>query len=923
MTNRVLCKYFVNGACSRGDSCPFSHDWKDKPNMACVFYQRGVCSFGDRCRYDHVKLKPSSSSAVPTPPPSSAAPTRSSAVSSSASSRGSGSVASSTNGTSRVGSGDVSNSSSSSSSASGGSSSRGSSSSRGAAANGASQTGVARSNAVTPSTATATTVWPALKPQTSAVSATPISSSVARESSYPASIPQPFTPPATTPLHQSPIPLRAASSPFPAPSLTSSLSSTPSRPSSLSSAAATPLSSSNPLPSTTPTPTPTPTSTPSSSTSLSVSASPFLPSASAAPFIPSSQSMGSTSAGMNSAASSVPSSRLTPTASVFYPPAAPAASAAVTAATATRNRSGLYTPAQYYAEHANGPIPPTDGLISGNSYAQPYSATHYVQYSPAPSPKANLERDPSASSLDGPDWLPRSASDLFDEGLPVMRMSSSGGASQRGSVAVGGYIEREKAGVDGAGAEGAGVGTAEGAFSQEGRAVLSSAALAERHSHMAPADVAGDWPYNADVAVGSLVLDAWPEGGEFASEAEFEDFVREASDFSAQAAALRIGLITLMDEDNAPDASPAAAATSAATAASASFVTSVTAPDVRSAEGSVGFAERSSVAAASAAAAAAGIGRSQFSAQAAAAGAGASGFSASVLPAAPGPAAAAGGSSSIEGYGDYGSGYGGYSANGGAGSRSSSNGYGGPISGSSSVSIPSNLADKPLCTLPRADSTAGACCARGPTCPFPHGDLCPHCGRYCLHPARPTEREEHMRECARLQRKVQALKLSSEIECSVCLERVLGKARPADRKFGILSHCDHPFCVGCIRNWRAAGQDSGESVPLDLDNAIRACPVCRVRSHFVTPSVVWFFSADEKQDIIEGYKRKLKNTDCRYFNYGNGQCPFGTSCFYKHAYRDGRLEEMKLRHLSSADGSAVISRDIRLSDFLGNVGQRR
>ncbi|CAI7885727.1 unnamed protein product [Closterium sp. NIES-53] len=63
-----------------------------------------------------------------------------------------------------------------------------------------------------------------------------------------------------------------------------------------------------------------------------------------------------------------------------------------------------------------------------------------------------------------------------------------------------------------------------------------------------------------------------------------------------------------------------------------------------------------------------------------------------------------------------------------------------------------------------------------------------------------------MKECLRLQRKVQALKLSSEIECSVCLERVLGKARPADRKFGILSHCDHPFCVACIRNWRAAGQ---------------------------------------------------------------------------------------------------------------------
>lgn len=27
-----------------------------------------------------------------------------------------------------------------------------------------------------------------------------------------------------------------------------------------------------------------------------------------------------------------------------------------------------------------------------------------------------------------------------------------------------------------------------------------------------------------------------------------------------------------------------------------------------------------------------------------------------------------------------------------------------------------------------------------------------------------------------------------------------------------------------------------------------------------------------------------------HFDFGDGQCPFGTSCFYRHAYRDGRLE---------------------------------
>lgn len=30
---------------------------------------------------------------------------------------------------------------------------------------------------------------------------------------------------------------------------------------------------------------------------------------------------------------------------------------------------------------------------------------------------------------------------------------------------------------------------------------------------------------------------------------------------------------------------------------------------------------------------------------------------------------------------------------------------------------------------------------------------------------------------------------------------------------------------------------------------------------------------------------------CRYFDEGRGTCPFGSNCFYKHAFPDGRLEE--------------------------------
>ncbi|KAG9151881.1 hypothetical protein Leryth_002148 [Lithospermum erythrorhizon] len=49
--------------------------------------------------------------------------------------------------------------------------------------------------------------------------------------------------------------------------------------------------------------------------------------------------------------------------------------------------------------------------------------------------------------------------------------------------------------------------------------------------------------------------------------------------------------------------------------------------------------------------------------------------------------------------------------------------------------------------------------------------------------------------CEKRQTRLESLKQSQEIECSVCLERVLGKPTAAERKFGILSECDHPFCV--------------------------------------------------------------------------------------------------------------------------------
>lgn len=160
-----------------------------------------------------------------------------------------------------------------------------------------------------------------------------------------------------------------------------------------------------------------------------------------------------------------------------------------------------------------------------------------------------------------------------------------------------------------------------------------------------------------------------------------------------------------------------------------------------------------------------------------------------------------------------------------------------------------NPSDRAICSFAAAGN-----CPRGEKCPHLHGDLCATCGKHCLHPFRPEEREEHIKTCEKKQKHLEALKRSQNIECSVCLERVLSKPTAAERKFGLLSECDHPFCVSCIRNWRSSSPTSG----MDVNSALRACPICRKLSYFVIPSVIWYANKEEKQEIVDNYKARLR-----------------------------------------------------------------
>ncbi|KAL8222404.1 UNVERIFIED_CONTAM: E3 ubiquitin-protein ligase makorin-1 [Gekko kuhli] len=178
-------------------------------------------------------------------------------------------------------------------------------------------------------------------------------------------------------------------------------------------------------------------------------------------------------------------------------------------------------------------------------------------------------------------------------------------------------------------------------------------------------------------------------------------------------------------------------------------------------------------------------------------------------------------------------------------------------------------------------------CRYGENCVYLHGDVCDMCGLQVLHPADAAQRSLHIKSCIEAHEKDMelsfAVQRSKDMVCGICMEVVYEKANPSERRFGILSNCNHTYCLKCIRKWRSAKQFESK--------IIKSCPECRITSNFVIPSEYWMEEKEEKQKLIQKYKEAMSNKPCRYFDEGRGSCPFGGNCFYKHAYPDGRREE--------------------------------
>ncbi len=45
---------------------------------------------------------------------------------------------------------------------------------------------------------------------------------------------------------------------------------------------------------------------------------------------------------------------------------------------------------------------------------------------------------------------------------------------------------------------------------------------------------------------------------------------------------------------------------------------------------------------------------------------------------------------------------------------------------------------------------------------------------------------------------------------------------------------------------------------------------------------------EEKDRLLEDYRMALTKKECKYFQRGNGECPFGNKCFYQHLSAEGR-----------------------------------
>lgn len=99
----------------------------------------------------------------------------------------------------------------------------------------------------------------------------------------------------------------------------------------------------------------------------------------------------------------------------------------------------------------------------------------------------------------------------------------------------------------------------------------------------------------------------------------------------------------------------------------------------------------------------------------------------------------------------------------------------------------------------------------------------------------------------------------------------------------------------------------------------RACPECRQTSDYICPSRYWLDTPEEKDQLLTSYRANLLQKECKYFQKGQGECPFGNKCFYRHAAADGKDVDVgppQKQVRQNDNGDPSLMERILLYDFL-------
>ncbi|KAJ3058408.1 hypothetical protein HDU99_006815, partial [Rhizoclosmatium hyalinum] len=79
---------------------------------------------------------------------------------------------------------------------------------------------------------------------------------------------------------------------------------------------------------------------------------------------------------------------------------------------------------------------------------------------------------------------------------------------------------------------------------------------------------------------------------------------------------------------------------------------------------------------------------------------------------------------------------------------------------------------------------------------------------------------------------------------------------------------------------------------------------------------IWITDEAGKEAALEAYKKRMNRIDCKHYNFGEGTCPFGTSCLYRHVRKDGTVDEGRVRFVvGGQEGEARVIGAVQLFDF--------